>query len=68
MIEKLFQDEQTTMMKGTTYSRTVTTIGWLAPTVAFETWDATVTVNGIEIPFRMEFSGAGSAVKGSFLM
>ena len=26
-------------------------------------WDATVTVNGIEIPFRMEFSGAGSAVK-----
>ena len=28
-------------------------------------WDATVTVNGIEIPFRMEFSGAGSAVKGS---
>src|SRR5258708_30127456 len=29
-------------------------------------WDATVTVSGIEIPFRMEFSGVGSAVKGSF--
>ena len=29
-------------------------------------WDATVTVGGVEIPFRMEFSGAGSAVKGSF--
>jgi thiol-disulfide isomerase/thioredoxin len=31
-------------------------------------WDATVTVNnsGLEIPFRMEFSGSGAAVKGSF--
>src|SRR5260370_36841512 len=29
-------------------------------------WDATVTVNGVEIPFRMEFSGAAAAVKGSF--
>ena len=29
-------------------------------------WDATVTVNGVEIPFRMEFSGAGSGVKASF--
>ena len=29
-------------------------------------WDATVTVQGVEIPFRMEFSGSGSAVKGSF--
>ncbi|HYM23400.1 MAG TPA: TlpA disulfide reductase family protein [Vicinamibacterales bacterium] len=29
-------------------------------------WDATVTVGGIEIPFRMELSGAGSSAKGSF--
>src|ERR1700681_3537633 len=30
-------------------------------------WDATVVVNGnLEVPFRMEFSGSGSAAKGSF--
>jgi thiol-disulfide isomerase/thioredoxin len=29
-------------------------------------WDATVTVNGLEIPFRMELSGAGLGVKASF--
>jgi peroxiredoxin len=29
-------------------------------------WDATVTVNGVDIPFRMEFSGAGSGIKASF--
>ncbi len=29
-------------------------------------WDATVTVNGTQIPFRMEFSGAGDAAKGNF--
>src|SRR5207248_6573088 len=29
-------------------------------------WDATVVVNGLTIPFRMEFSGEGSNVKGSF--
>jgi thiol-disulfide isomerase/thioredoxin len=29
-------------------------------------WDATVVVNGVDVPFRMEFSGTGSAVKGSF--
>ena len=30
-------------------------------------WDATVVVNeGLEIPFRMEIAGSGSAVKGSF--
>ena len=30
-------------------------------------WDATVVVNGgIEIPFRFELAGSGSAVKGSF--
>src|SRR6478672_6282970 len=28
-------------------------------------WDCTVTVNGTEIPFRMEFSGGG-AVVGNF--
>jgi thiol-disulfide isomerase/thioredoxin len=29
-------------------------------------WDGVVVVNGVEVPFRMEFSGAGSAVKGAF--
>src|SRR5258705_8701232 len=29
-------------------------------------WDATVTVNGVVTPFRMEFAGDGDAVKGSF--
>ncbi len=29
-------------------------------------WDATVTVNGVVTPFRMEFAGDGGAVKGSF--
>ena len=30
-------------------------------------WDATVVVNGnLDVPFRMEFSGSGSAAKGSF--
>jgi len=29
-------------------------------------WDATVTVGGIEIPFRMELSSAGASAKGSF--
>jgi peroxiredoxin len=29
-------------------------------------WDCTVTVNGAEIPFRMEFSGDGTAVAGNF--
>ena len=29
-------------------------------------WDCTVTVNGNEIPFRMEFSANGDAVKGNF--
>ncbi|MBZ5557197.1 MAG: TlpA family protein disulfide reductase [Acidobacteriia bacterium] len=31
-------------------------------------WDATVIVNnaGLEIPFRMEFSGSGNSIKGSF--
>ncbi|HEY6211923.1 MAG TPA: TlpA disulfide reductase family protein [Vicinamibacterales bacterium] len=28
-------------------------------------WDATVTVGGVEVPFRIEISGTGSAVKGS---
>jgi len=30
-------------------------------------WDATVAVNQLEIPFRMEFIGEGANVKGSFL-
>ncbi len=29
-------------------------------------WDCTVTVNGIDIPFRMEFLGDGAAVRGNF--
>ena len=29
-------------------------------------WDCTVTVNGTEIPFRMEFSGGGAGVAGNF--
>ncbi len=29
-------------------------------------WDATLTVNGVDIPFRMEFSGAGTDIKASF--
>jgi peroxiredoxin len=29
-------------------------------------WDASVVVNGTEIPFRFEFSGDGPKVKGSF--
>jgi thiol-disulfide isomerase/thioredoxin len=29
-------------------------------------WDAVVTVNDVEVPFRLEFSGAGNSFKGSF--
>jgi thiol-disulfide isomerase/thioredoxin len=29
-------------------------------------WDATVIVNDVEIPFRLELGGSGSAAKGSF--
>src|SRR5579863_5069853 len=29
-------------------------------------WDATVTVNRVDIPFRMEFSGTGPVIKTSF--
>ena len=29
-------------------------------------WDATVTVNGVDIPFRFEIAGDGASVKGSF--
>jgi thiol-disulfide isomerase/thioredoxin len=29
-------------------------------------WDASVVVNGLTIPFRLEFAGEGSSVKGSF--
>ena len=30
-------------------------------------WDAIVVVNGVEIPFRFDIAGDGSAVKGSFV-
>jgi thiol-disulfide isomerase/thioredoxin len=29
-------------------------------------WDATVVLNGLEIPFRMEFGGQGANIHGSF--
>src|SRR4029077_5424124 len=29
-------------------------------------WDATVTVNGVEIPFRMAIEGDGASLRGSF--
>jgi peroxiredoxin len=29
-------------------------------------WDATVQVNGLTVPFRMELAGAGDAIKGFF--
>jgi thiol-disulfide isomerase/thioredoxin len=29
-------------------------------------WDATVNVNGVEVPFRFELAGAGANIKGSF--
>ena len=29
-------------------------------------WDATVTVNDVKIPFRIEFSGSGSDIRGWF--
>jgi peroxiredoxin len=29
-------------------------------------WDATVRVNDVEVPFRIEFAGTGDAVKGNF--
>src|SRR4051812_45467550 len=29
-------------------------------------WDATVTVNGVAIPFRMEFANNGASAKGTF--
>lgn len=29
-------------------------------------WDASIVVNGVEVPFRMEIAGSGSSVKGTF--
>jgi hypothetical protein len=29
-------------------------------------WSATVTVNGVEVPFRFEVAGTGAGVKGWF--
>jgi hypothetical protein len=44
--------------------------GWLAASAAAQSvagmWDATVTVNGVAVPFRFEIAGAGQNVKGSF--
>lgn len=36
-----------------------------APDVA-GVWDATVVVNGVEIPFKFDITGEGAAVKGAF--
>jgi uncharacterized protein (TIGR02246 family) len=41
-IEKLFQDEQTTVMKGSTFSNTVRSIQWVAE-VPVVTWDSVIT-------------------------
>src|ERR1043166_111983 len=49
--------------------RLVLTILFAAPVLAQSLaglWDCTVTANGVEIPFRMEFSGDGTAVRASF--
>jgi thiol-disulfide isomerase/thioredoxin len=47
----------------------VAPFGPIAPAAAQSVtglWDAVVTVNNVEVPFRMEFSGNGQALKGSF--
>ena len=51
-------------------SRIVTASVLFAATLSAQSvtgrWDCTVTVNGAEIPFRMEFSAGGVGVAGSF--
>jgi thiol-disulfide isomerase/thioredoxin len=37
---------------------------WAEPIAGL--WNATVNVNGIEVPFKIEFSGDGGAIKGWF--
>jgi thiol-disulfide isomerase/thioredoxin len=37
-----------------------------APAPLAGTWDATVVVNNVEVPFRFEIAGTGEALKGSF--
>ena len=48
----------------------ITTVLAFAPALWAESiaglWSATVSVNGTEIPFKIEFSGDGAAVKGWF--
>jgi peroxiredoxin len=50
--------------------KTLTTSLLLAAAAVAQTvdgvWDATVKVNDVEIPFRMEFAGTGDAVRGNF--
>ena len=46
-------------------------IGWTSPTPAQAPsisglWDATVAAGGVEVPFRMELSGSGTSVRGTF--
>jgi uncharacterized protein (TIGR02246 family) len=47
-IVKLFQDEQATVMKGSTYSSTLTSLKSLAPDVAVTDWD--IEVVGMHAP------------------
>jgi uncharacterized protein (TIGR02246 family) len=42
-VEKLFQDEQSAVMKGTTYSTTSSSIRFLGPDVAVTDWDIAIT-------------------------
>ena len=47
-IQKLFTDEQTTVMKGTTYKTTDTKIRWVGPDLAF--LDLDVEITGVAAP------------------
>jgi uncharacterized protein (TIGR02246 family) len=42
-VEQLFKDEQSSIMKGSTFTRTIRATQWVAPEAAVQTWDAVVT-------------------------
>jgi len=48
----------------------VAALAWCVPPAAAQSltglWDAAVRVNDVDVPFRIEFSGSGHDVKGSF--
>jgi len=58
------------MLRNMTGRLCATLILAFAPAAMAETlsglWDATVKVNGVEIPFRFEISGESRSIKGSF--